>query len=108
MDYFVNFVINKMEVNFNTATLYDLEYYGNIQLCTDLVKKWIKLKPNNKELQALNEALFKVSIYIAKTQSDLKTYKDVISDYRYKKNKALLELEELQTKYEHYIIKETK
>tara|TARA_R100001530_G_scaffold132005_1_gene104059 strand:+ start:1099 stop:1392 length:294 start_codon:yes stop_codon:yes gene_type:complete len=78
-----------------TEGLLDLEYYGNIQLCNDIIKKWIKLKPNHKELQALNEALFKVSIYIARTQSDLKIYKDAISKYRYEKNKALLEIEKL-------------
>ena len=80
--------------------LHDLEYYGNILLCTELVQKWRKLKPDNKELKKISEALIKVSLYVVRLQDDLSKHKEAISDYRYRKNKALLELKDMQKKYE--------
>jgi hypothetical protein len=78
--------------------LHDLEYYGNMQLCTSLVQKWIKLKPDNKELQHLSKALTDTAFYVNRIQGDLQKHKEAISDYRYDKNKALLELQELKNK----------
>ena len=80
--------------------LHDLEYYGNILLSTELVKRWIKLKPNNKELKKLGEALIQISLYVVRIQDDLSKHKEAISDYRYDKNKALLELQELKRQSE--------
>lgn len=76
--------------------LHDLEYYGNIQLCCSLVQKWIKLKPENVELQELGKALTNVAFYVVRIQGDLEKHKEAISGYRYDKNKALLELQELK------------
>ena len=76
--------------------LHDLEYYGNMQLCTSLVQKWIKLKPDNKELQHLSKALTDTAFYVNRIQGDLQKHKEAISDYREDKNKALLELQELK------------
>ena len=78
--------------------LHDLEYYGNIELCCSLAKKWIKLKPDNPELKKLVNALIDISIYVVRVQGDLQKHKTAISDYRYDKNKALLELQELKNK----------
>jgi hypothetical protein len=80
--------------------LHDLEYYGNILLSPQLVKRWIKLKPNNKELKKLGEALIQISLYVVRIQDDLSKHKEAISDYRYDKNKALLELQELKRQSE--------
>tara|TARA_Y100000401_G_scaffold111165_1_gene109143 strand:- start:999 stop:1304 length:306 start_codon:yes stop_codon:yes gene_type:complete len=79
--------------------LKDLEYYGNILLVTELVNKYIKMRPNNKELKKLGDALLKVSLYVVGLQDDLAKHKEAISDYRYRKNKALLELEKIKKKY---------
>tara|TARA_R100001530_G_C4316279_1_gene154455 strand:+ start:356 stop:619 length:264 start_codon:yes stop_codon:yes gene_type:complete len=76
--------------------LHDLEYYGNMQLCTGLVQKWIRLKPDNKELQHLCKALTDVAFYVNRIQGDLKKHQEAISDYRDDKNRALLELQELK------------
>ena len=79
--------------------LKDLEYYGNILLVTELVNKYIKMRPNNKELKKLGDELLKVSLYVVGLQDDLAKHKEAISDYRYRKNKALLELEKIKKKY---------
>ncbi len=76
--------------------LHDLEYYGNMQLCTGLVQKWIRLKPENKELQHLCKALTDVAFYVNRIQGDLQKHQEAISDYREDKNRALLELQELK------------
>ncbi len=76
--------------------LHDLEYYGNMQLCTGLVQKWIRLKPDNPELKAMGKALTNIAFYVVRIQGDLEKHKEAISGYRYDKNKALLELQEIK------------
>ena len=83
--------------------LKDLEYYGNILLCTELAKKWIKLKPDNKELKKLGDGLLHIAIYVVGLQDDLNKHKEAISDYRYKKNKALLALRDSQSKFQKFM-----
>tara|TARA_R100000656_G_scaffold45930_1_gene37483 strand:+ start:329 stop:592 length:264 start_codon:yes stop_codon:yes gene_type:complete len=80
--------------------LHDLEYYANMQLCTTLVQKWLKLKPDNKELKELSKSLTSMAFYVNRIQSDLQKHKEAISEYRYDKNKALLELQELKRQSE--------
>tara|TARA_R100001480_G_C4611331_1_gene164829 strand:- start:203 stop:421 length:219 start_codon:yes stop_codon:yes gene_type:complete len=67
-----------------------------MQLCTSLIQKWIKLKPDNKELQYLSKALTDTAFYVNRIQGDLQKHKEAISDYREDKNRALLELKELK------------
>ena len=81
--------------------LHDLEYLGNIQLCLELSLKWSKLRPDNKEIQALSKAVMGISFYVLRTAKDLQKYKEAISQYKYDKNKALLELKDLKKKYDN-------
>tara|TARA_B100001250_G_C19355199_1_gene595123 strand:+ start:46 stop:330 length:285 start_codon:yes stop_codon:yes gene_type:complete len=81
--------------------LHDLEYYGNIQVCLELALKWKKLKPDNKEIQELSRALIDISFYVIRIKKDLDANKIAVSDYRYDKNKALLQLQEIKNKYEN-------
>ena len=81
--------------------LHDLEYYGNIQVCLELALKWKKLKPDNKEIQELSRALIDISFYVIRIKKDWDANKIAVSDYRYDKNKALLQLQEIKNKYEN-------
>lgn len=81
--------------------LHDLEYLGNITLCMELVIKWKKLKPDNLEIQELSRALTEVAFYNNRLKQDLDTYKLIASEYRYEKNKAILELRDIKEKYEN-------
>ena len=83
--------------------LKDLKYYANIQLCLGLALKWSKLKPKNKEIQGLSKAIMDISLYVIQLQTDLNTNKEAVSDYRYRKNKALLELTDIKKKYDNLI-----
>jgi hypothetical protein len=80
--------------------LHDLEYYASMLLISGMVKKWTKAKPHNKDLKKLTDALLKITLYVPRLQDDLRMHKMAISEYRYDKNKALLELKELKKKYE--------
>jgi len=84
--------------------LEDLKYYSNMLLCTGLVKKWREAKPDNIELKKIADALVHVTFYVIKLQEDLMNHKIAISDYRYKKNKALLKLNEIENKNQKYEI----
>lgn len=79
--------------------LQDLEYLGHIQLCLELAIKWKKMKPDNPEIKALSGALMEIAFYNNRLKQDLATYKLIASEYRNDKNKAILELRELQEKY---------
>lgn len=80
--------------------LKDLEYYSNIEFCSSLVRDWVKLKPKNEQLKKLSKCLLEISLYVVEIQRDNHFHKEAIGDYKYSKNKALLELEELRKKYE--------
>ena len=80
--------------------LHDMEYYANMLLMTGIVKKWAEAKPDNPDLKKLIDALLKVTVYVPRLQNDIMKYKMALSEYRYDKNKALLELKEIKEKYE--------
>tara|TARA_R110000737_G_C14535335_1_gene477990 strand:+ start:80 stop:355 length:276 start_codon:yes stop_codon:yes gene_type:complete len=80
--------------------LHDLEYYTHAQLVVELITKWIKSHPDNVELKAISKAMTEIMFYVVRLQQDSLKKDMVISDYRYKKNTALLELQELKAKYE--------
>jgi len=84
--------------------LQDLKYYSNMLLCTGLIKKWTELKPDNPDLQKMAKALIDITLYVIRLQEDLQCNKIAVSDYRYRKNKALLQLKELTDKNQLYEI----
>ena len=80
----------------------DLEYNNNQILIGELIQKWIKSKPTNKELLNLRDAFIDNSIYVAGLQNDLLACKMANSEYREQRNDAILELEELKEDIEEY------
>ena len=56
---------NKMQ------NLQDLEYTNNAILLGELINKWVKSKPKNKELLQFQQAFIDNSIYVAGLQNDL-------------------------------------
>jgi len=80
----------------------DLEYSNNQILIGELIQKWIKSKPTNKELLNLRDAFIDNSIYVAGLQNDLMACKIANSEFREQRNDAILELEELKEELEEY------
>lgn len=80
----------------------DLEYNNNQILIGELIQKWIKSKPTNKELLNLRDAFIDNSIYVAGLQNDLMACKIANSEFREQRNDAILKLEELKEDLEEY------
>lgn len=91
-------MINKIQ------NLKDLEHYANMLELVGVVKKWNKAKPDNPDLKKVINCIANITMYIATLQNDLAKHKMAMSDYRYEKNKALLELQELTKKNNEYEI----
>ena len=79
--------------------LSDMEYYANMTLCLGLLKKWTD-KSKSKDLQKFTTAIIDISFYTMKLQDELQKHKIAVSDYRERKNKALLQLQDIQEKYQ--------
>ena len=73
--------------------LQDLEYTSNAILLGELINKWVKAKPKNKELLQFQQLFIDNSIYVAGLQNDLAACKMANSDYRERMNEALYDLE---------------
>ncbi len=67
----------------------DLLFYSDLHLCCELVNKWLKAKPDNKELNAICKSLIGITFYTNKLQMDRKSYDHVISMYRQDKCRAV-------------------
>ena len=80
----------------------DLEYSNNQILIGELIQKWIKSKPTNKELLSLRDAFIDNSIYVAGLQNDLMACKMANSEFCEQRKDAILELEELKEDLEEY------
>jgi hypothetical protein len=79
--------------------LHNLEYLNNSILVSEILQKWKKQKPDHKELNEVVDAYIQVVFYITRITQDNTVKDSLISKYRYERNKALLELEELKKKY---------
>lgn len=79
--------------------LHNLEYLNNSILVSEILQKWKKQKPDHKELNEVVNAYIQVVFYITRITQDNTVKDSLISKYRYERNKALLELEEIKKKY---------
>ena len=79
--------------------LHNLEYLNNSILVSEILQKWKNQKPDHKELNEVVNAYIQVVFYVTRVTQDNTVKDNLISKYRYERNKALLELEELKKKY---------
>ena len=81
--------------------IHQINYLNESLLVGEILKEWNKNKPENKGLNIIIKAYAKMTMYVARLNNDIIAKDILISKYRFEKNKALYELKELQTKYEH-------
>ena len=79
--------------------LHNLDYLNNSILVSEILKKWHNEKPDHKELNEVVSAYIKVVFYVTRITQDNAVKESLISKYRYERNKARLELQELKEKY---------
>tara|TARA_R100000655_G_scaffold100020_1_gene144267 strand:- start:40 stop:318 length:279 start_codon:yes stop_codon:yes gene_type:complete len=71
------------------ANLEDIQLLNNLLTISELTKKWLHLKPDNKELQLLEKSVIELSLLCNNIIDDkLKLYK-IIEDYRLDKIRAV-------------------
>mgnify|MGYP003113909400 CR=1 FL=1 len=81
--------------------IHNINYLNESILVGEILKDWNETKPGNKGLNIIIKAYAKMTIYVARLSNDIMAKDMLISKYRFEKNKAQLELQELKNKYEH-------
>ena len=77
--------------------LKDLEYYAATISLNEILLKWSKAKPKNKELKKIIDDVINIEFYVNQLQQNDRLNKQIISEYRYKLNKLKLKQNETRT-----------
>lgn len=77
--------------------LKDLEYYAASISLNNVLLKWSKAKPKNKELKKIINDVINIEFYVNQLQQNDRLNKQIISEYRYKLNKLKLKENETRT-----------
>lgn len=68
----------------------DLEYSTDVVYVTGVLKKWLKARPDNQELQDLIKSFSNIVFYANRQSQDRWLYDKQISEARYERNQATL------------------
>ena len=78
---------------YNTQQKFDVlenvDLSTNLLVLQEIISKWHKIKPNNKELNFLKDAIIKVSLISNKLIYEKELYHLAISEYREDKLRAI-------------------
>ena len=77
--------------------LKELEYYAATISLNEILLKWSKAKPKNKELKKIIDDVINIEFYVNQLQQNDRLNKQIISEYRYKLNKLKLKQNETRT-----------
>ena len=80
----------------------DLLYNSNTKMILELLDKWSKAKPNNKELVAVIEAFWEITTYVAKLRVEEQDGRMAVSDAKYMTNLTKLKIKEIQEIFNTY------
>ena len=80
----------------------DLLYNSNTKMILELLDKWSKAKPNNKELVAVIEAFWEITTYVAKLRVVEQDGRMAVSDAKYMTNLTKLKIKEIQEIFNTY------
>ena len=73
----------------------ELEYLGQFNEAATIVKRWLDAKPDNKELQALSNALITIASYNASLEIERRGFDKAYDIQRTELNKAMSRITEL-------------
>jgi putative IMPACT (imprinted ancient) family translation regulator len=68
----------------------DLEYSTDVVYVTGVLKKWLKARPDNPELQDVIKSFSNIVFYANRQSQDRWLYDKQISEARYERNQATL------------------
>jgi hypothetical protein len=76
----------------------DLEYYGHIDVAFTIAQKYVKMKPDNKELRLLSDSLVGIFFWGNQQEQDRRIYDRELSEFRADKNRAVLRARKAEEK----------
>ena len=68
----------------------ELQFLNESEVVTSTLLKWVRSKPDNKELKDVIDSYTKVFLYITNVQSRARQYEKLLSESRADKNRAIL------------------
>ena len=89
-------------INKKINNLEELELTSSLLVMQVFIKQWIKLKPNNNDLEKFKQALLEVTFITNKMIVDKRNYYKIISQYRADKLRAIQRAEKAETKLIEY------
>ena len=78
--------------------LEELDLTSSLLVMQVFIKQWIKLKPNNNDLEKFKQALLEVTFITNKMIVDKRNYYKIIGQYRADKLRAIQRAEKAETK----------
>ena len=85
-------------INKKINNLEELELTSSLLVMQVFIKQWIKLKPNNNDLEKFKQALLEVTFITNKMIVDKRNYYKIIGQYRADKLRAIQRAEKAETK----------
>ena len=76
--------------------LLKLQYMSDFESASNIVKSWLDVKTNNKELNQLSSALVNMYFYVNALELERESFNRVIDNLREDRNKKHFELEALK------------
>mgnify|MGYP003660773336 FL=1 len=76
-------------MNKKVSNLIDLEYYGNVNLCNELLKRWRDAKPDNEDLKLFAKNYLDIIFYVNRLDMERYGYEKSFSEFRADKLRAI-------------------
>jgi|8_EtaG_2_1085327.scaffolds.fasta_scaffold412492_1 hypothetical protein len=89
-------------INKKMNNLEELELTSSLLVMQVFIKQWIKLKPNNNDLEKFKQALLEVTFITNKMIVDKRNYYNIIGQYRADKLRAIQRAEKAELKLIEY------
>ena len=86
--------------------LKDLEIWSDLNFLTSIVSSQLD-KRKSKNLEKMSESLVRVVFYFQEYSNNIRLYKEALSDYRLKRNRALVRARKAEQEL-NKLIKKTK
>ena len=80
----------------------ELLYQNNTKLILQLLDKWSKSRPDNKELLAIIDAFWQITTFVAKLRVEEQDGRMAVSDAKYMTNLTKLKIKEIQEIFNTY------
>lgn len=78
--------------------IHDATYWNNAHLCSSIMRKWNKIKPENKEIKELMTALREMSFYVARLKDDAQARNKIIKDLKVDRTEWCMRAQEAERK----------